>query len=176
MNKGTHALIAVSFFLAVIFTASVMHAAEKADRRVGGGKVVISTVAGNGSQDFKGDGGAATAASLSNPRTIAVDGAGNIYISDSTNNRVRKVDAATGTITTVAGNGTRDFSGDGGPAIKASLAFPMGLAVDKEGHLFIADARNHRIRRVDAKTGIITSVAGQGIRGQIGRASCRERG
>lgn len=165
VNPRTHAVVAAGLFLAAIFTASVIHAAEKADRRAGAGKVVISTVAGNGSQDFKGDGGAATAASLSNPRAIAVDGAGNIYISDSTNNRVRKVNAATGTITTVAGKGTRDFSGDGGPATKASLAFPMGLAVDKEGHLFIADARNHRIRRVDAKTGIITSVAGQGIRG-----------
>lgn len=165
MNKGTHAVIAVALFLAAIATASVIHAAEKADRRAGAGKVVISTVAGNGLQDFKGDGGAAVRASLSNPRGIAVDAAGNIYISDSTNNRVRKVDAATGTITTVAGKGTRDFSGDGGPATKASLAFPMGLAVDKEGNLFIADARNHRIRRVDAKTGIITSVAGQGIRG-----------
>ena len=165
MNKGTHAVVAAGLFLAAISTASVIHAAEKADRRAGTGKVMISTVAGNGSQDFKGDGGAATAASLSNPRAIAVDAAGNIYISDSTNNRVRKVDAVTGVITTVAGKGTRDFSGDGGPAIKASLAFPMGLAVDKEGHLFIADARNHRIRRVDAKTGIITTVAGQGIRG-----------
>lgn len=165
MNKGTHAIIAVGFFLAAISTASVIHAAEKADRRAGIGKAVISTVAGNGSQDFKGDGGAATVASLSNPRAIAVDGEGNIYISDSSNNRVRKVNAATGAITTVAGKGTRDFSGDGGPATKASLAFPMGLTLDREGNLFIADARNQRIRRVDAKTGIITTVAGQGIRG-----------
>lgn len=165
MNKGTHAIIAVSLFLAAISMASAIDAAEKADRRAGTGKVMISTVVGNGSQDYKGDGGAAVAASLSNPRAIAVDAAGNIYISDSTNNRVRKVDALTGVITTVAGNGTRDFSGDGGLATKASLAFPIGLAVDREGHLFIADARNHRIRRVDAKTGVITTVAGQGIRG-----------
>ncbi len=137
--------------------------AEKNDHRAG--KTVIATVVGNGTPDFKGDGGAAVAASLSNPRAVAVDAAGNIYISDSTNNRVRKVDAATGTITTVAGNGTRDFCGDGGPANKACLAFPMGLANDKDGNLFIADARNHRIRRVDAKSGIITTVAGQGIRG-----------
>ncbi|MBI5410881.1 MAG: hypothetical protein HZA21_02710 [Nitrospirae bacterium] len=165
MNKGTHAVIAVGFFLAAISMASAIDAAEKAGRRAGKSKAVIATVAGNGSQDFNGDGGTATAASLSNPRAIAVDAAGNIYISDSTNNRVRKVDAATGNITTVAGNGARDFSGDGGPAAKASLAFPMGLTVDREGNLFIADARNHRIRRVDAKTGVITTVAGQGIRG-----------
>jgi DNA-binding beta-propeller fold protein YncE len=138
-------------------------AVEKSDSK--GGKAVITTVAGTGAPDFKGDGAAALAAGLSNPRGVAVDAAGNVYISDSTNNRVRKIDAATGTITTVAGNGNRDYSGDGGPAVKASIAFPMGLAVDREGHLYIADARNHRIRRVDAKTGIITSVAGQGMRG-----------
>lgn len=137
--------------------------AEKTSLR--GGKTVIATIAGNGIADFKGDGNSAMMASLNNPRAIAVDAKGNIYISDSTNNRVRKVDVATGRITTVAGNGTRDYSGDGGPATQAALAFPMGLAVDREGNLFIADARNHRIRRVDAKTGIITTVAGQGIRG-----------
>lgn len=141
----------------------VTAAVDKPDLK--GGKAVITTVAGTGAPDFKGDGGAASAAGLSNPRGIAVDAAGNVYISDSTNNRVRKIDAATGTISTVAGNGNRDYSGDGGPAVKASIAFPMGLAVDREGNLFIADARNHRIRRVDAKTGIITSVAGQGMRG-----------
>ncbi|MBI4400518.1 MAG: hypothetical protein HY581_02660 [Nitrospirae bacterium] len=166
MNRGTRAIVAVGLCLCTMVWATGAGAAEKADRKAG--KVVISTVVGNGAPDYKGDGGAAVAASLSNPRAIAVDPAGNIYISDSTNNRVRKVDAATGTITTVAGNGVRDFSGDGGPATKASLAFPMGLAVDRDGNLFIADARNHRIRRVDAKTGIITTVAGQGIRGLAG--------
>ncbi len=163
MNREMRAIVAVGLCLMTSTAASGAAAAEKADRKAG--KVLISTVAGNGLQNYKGDGGAAVAASLSNPRAIAVDTTGNIYISDSTNNRVRKVDALTGVITTVAGNGTRDFSGDGGPAIKASLAFPMGLTVDQEGNLFIADARNHRIRRVDAQTGIITTVAGQGIRG-----------
>lgn len=168
MNNGTSAILAVGLGLMAMawgLGARQGDAAvgEKTDRQAG--KVVISTVVGNGSPDYHGDGGSALAASLSNPRGVTVDAAGNIYISDSTNNRVRKVDAATGVITTLAGNGIRDFSGDGGPATKASLAFPMGLAVDREGNLFIADARNHRIRRVDAKTGIITTVAGQGIRG-----------
>jgi sugar lactone lactonase YvrE len=151
-----------------ILVAGPAHAGAAEKTSVRSGKAVISTVVGNGTPDFKGDGGAAASASLSNPRAVTVDATGNLYISDSTNNRVRKVDGTTGVITTVAGNGTRDFSGDGGLATKASLAFPMGLTVDTEGNLFIADARNHRIRRVDAKTGIITTVAGQGIRGLAG--------
>lgn len=164
MNRTTHVLVTwgVCFGTAVAWIPATA-AVEKSDTK--GAKAVITTVAGTGASDFKGDGGAASAAGLSNPRGIAVDAAGNVYISDSTNNRVRKIDAASGTITTVAGNGNRDYSGDGGPAVKASIAFPMGLTVDREGHLYIADARNHRIRRVDAKTGIITSVAGQGMRG-----------
>ncbi|MEW6544857.1 MAG: NHL repeat-containing protein [Nitrospirota bacterium] len=166
MNGGTGILLGGVVVIALMAAAPGTGAAEKPGHH--GGKVVISTVAGNGSADSKGDGGAALAASLSNPRAVTVDAAGNLYISDSTNNRIRKVDAATGVIRTVAGNGTRDFCGDGGPAVKACLAFPMGLAVDPEGTLFIADARNHRIRRVDAKTGIITTVAGQGIRGLAG--------
>jgi sugar lactone lactonase YvrE len=163
MTKFMHGITVVGLCIGAIAWTPVASAADKADSKTG--KSVISTIAGNGAAEFKGDGGSAIAASLSNPRAVAVDPAGNIYVSDSTNNRVRKVDMATGTITTVAGNGTRDYSGDGGPAIKASLAFPMGLATDRDGNLYIADARNHRIRRVDAKTGIITTVAGQGIRG-----------
>jgi streptogramin lyase len=163
MKRTTTVLTAVSLLFGSMAWTSAIGAVEKADSKAG--KTVITTIVGNGSQDFKGDGGAAIAASLSNPRSIAVDAAGNVFISDSTNNRVRKLDAKTGTITTVAGNGNRDYSGDGDLATKASLAFPMGLATDRDGNLFIADARNHRIRRVDAKTGIITTVAGQGIRG-----------
>ncbi|MBI5853948.1 MAG: hypothetical protein HZB35_01695 [Nitrospirae bacterium] len=164
MNRTIRAIAALALCLgAAVGWTPATGAVDKSDAK--SGKAVITTVAGTGAPDFKGDGGAALAAGLSNPRGIAVDAAGNVYISDSTNNRVRKIDAATGTITTVAGNGTRDYSGDGGPAVKASIAFPMGLAADREGHLFIADARNHRIRRVDARTGIITSVAGQGMRG-----------
>lgn len=163
MNSNVRTVIPMVFSLLAMACALDATAADKTGRQ--GRALTILTLAGNGVQDFKGDGGAAIVASLSNPRGVAVDAAGNVYISDSTNNRVRKVEAATGTIVTVVGNGTRDYSGDGGPAIKASLAFPMGLAVDRDGNLFIADARNHRIRRVDAKTGIITTVAGQGIRG-----------
>ena len=94
------------------------------------------------------------------PRGLAVDGAGNVFIADTQNHRIRKVDSS-GVITTVAGNGTSGFSGDGGPATEASLAAPGGVAVDSAGNLFIADHDNHRIRKVDA-AGIISTVAGNG--------------
>jgi len=119
----------------------------------------INTVAGNGTLGFAGDGGPALNASFSNPRSLFVDGAGNIYISDSNNHRVRKVDAATGDINTVAGNGVQGLSGDGGPATSAALDGPFGIFVDAAGHIFFADGGNHRIRRVDAVTGSITTVA-----------------
>ena len=121
---------------------------------------IINTVAGNGTAGFSGDGGPATSASLNNPLEVAVDAAGNLYIADRANNRIRKVDTS-GTITTVAGTGTAGFSGDGGPAISASLNRPFGMAVDSAGNLFIADTSNQRVRKVDT-TGTITTVAGNG--------------
>ena len=119
---------------------------------------VITTVAGGGSS--LGDGGAATAAQLSSPHDVAVDGSGNLYIADTTNNRIRKVDASTGIISTVAGTGVFGFSGDGGPATSAQISSPEGVAVDGSGNLYIADWDNHRIRKVDAATGNISTVAG----------------
>jgi uncharacterized protein (TIGR03437 family) len=118
----------------------------------------ITTVAGNGSCCFSGDGGPATSASLADPSAVAVDSAGNLYIADTTNYRIRKVSG--GTITTVAGNGTFGFSGDGGPATGASLNWPVGVAVDSAGDLYIADEFNNRIRKVSG--GTITTVAGNG--------------
>jgi len=126
----------------------------------------ISTIAGNGVEAFSGDGGPATSASLNRPSGVAVDAAGNIYIGDSRNSRIRKVDAG-GIITTVAGNGASGFSGDGGPANAASLAAPRGVMVDAAGNLYIADMDNSRIRKVDAG-GIITTVAGNGVYGFSG--------
>ena len=122
---------------------------------------VVTTLAGNGAITYAGDGGPATRASFFNPAGVAVDGAGNVYIADSMNNRVRKVDTA-GTITTVAGNGTLGFSGDGGPASSASLWAPMAVAVDSSGNLYIADSSNGRIRKV-TPAGIITTVAGGAV-------------
>ena len=124
---------------------------------------VITTVAGNGAVGFAGDGGPATSAMLSDPFGVAVDAAGNVFIADRDNSRIRKVDAI-GVITTVAGNGTAGFSGDGNEATSAGLNWPEAVAVDPEGNLFIADTGNGRIRRVDT-SGIITTVAGGGSAG-----------
>ena len=112
---------------------------------------------------FGGDGGPAKKAFLSGPYDVACDGAGNLYIADTTNARVRFVNAQTGTISTIAGNGTQGFAGDGGPATDAELTDPQALAVDPAGTvLYIADYGDSHLRRVDLVTGIITTVAGSG--------------
>lgn len=129
----------------------------------GGG---ISTVAGKGTAGFGGDGGPATSALLAAPANVAVDGAGNLYIADRNNNRIRRV-GTNGIISTVAGTGAYGFSGDGILATDASLADPSGVALDSEGNLLIADAGNFRIRRVNA-SGIISTVAGNGTYGFSG--------
>ena len=126
----------------------------------------ITTVAGTGQYGFGGDGGPATAVRLAYPDDVAVDGAGNLYIAESSDDRVRKVDS-TGTITTIAGTGRFGFRGDGGPAVKADLFNPSGVAVDGAGNLYIADVSNHRIRKVDS-TGTITTIAGTGGSGFSG--------
>jgi sugar lactone lactonase YvrE len=131
-------------------------------RRVSIASKIITTVAGNGSQGFSGDGGAATAAALGNVSGVAVDSAGNLYIADANNSRIRRVIAGSGIITTVAGNGSQGFSGDGGDATLAGLNFPGGVALDSAGNLYIADIANCRIRRVAAASGIITTVVGNG--------------
>ncbi|MBI3693435.1 MAG: hypothetical protein HY238_01150 [Acidobacteria bacterium] len=125
---------------------------------------VITTVAGTGVPGFSGDGGPATRAQINSPTGITVDRAGNVYFTDQENDRVRKIDAS-GIISTVAGNGTLGFSGDGGPATRASLGEPSAVAVDAVGNLYIADYLNDRVRRVAAQTGVITTVAGNGSHG-----------
>ena len=136
-------------------------------RKVSGATGVITTVAGTGTIGFGGDGGPATSAHIWAPASVAIDGRGNLFFADNGNNRIRKVSAATGVITTVAGNSTGGYSGDGGAAISAQLANPNGVAVDGSGNLFIADQGNQRIRKVSA-TGVITTVAGTGARGYSG--------
>ena len=130
---------------------------------------IITVYAGsNGYNSFPvdGDGGQATVANLGDPQGIAVDKAGNLYIADAGVGRIRRVDATTGIITSVAGKTNATALGDGGPATAAMLAYPQGVALDGAGNMFIVDRENNaRIREVAAKTGIITTVAGNGIYG-----------
>ena len=123
---------------------------------------IITTAVGTGEKGFAGDGGPAAKALLNGPFDICFDRAGNLYFSDTFNNRIRRVDAASGVITTVAGNGEKGFSGDGGPAVDAALNEPYGVVVDRAGNLYIADRLNRRVRRVDAGSGAITTLAGTG--------------
>jgi len=127
---------------------------------------IIITVAGNHAAGYTGDGGPAISAELWQPSGTAVDASGNIFIADATNNCIRKVNSS-GIITTVAGNGTSVFSGDGGPAISAGMYYPTSVAFDAAGNLFIAASGDCRIRKVDA-SGIITTVAGSGVFGYSG--------
>jgi sugar lactone lactonase YvrE len=128
---------------------------------------IISTVAGEGICGFSGDGRLATHAQMSHGYGITLDAAGNLYFADSGNARVRRVDAVTGIITTVAGNGTVGYGGDGGPATSGEFNLPCGVAVDAQGNLYIADNNNQRIRKV-TPAGIVTTVAGNGTGGGSG--------
>ena len=123
---------------------------------------IITTAVGTGEKGFAGDGGPADAALLNGPFDIAFDAGGNLYFSDTFNNRIRRVDARSGVISTVAGNGDKGFSGDGGPATGAALNEPYGIALDRAGNIFVADRLNRRVRRIDAASGIITTLAGTG--------------
>ena len=136
-----------------------LYIADTADNRVR--KVtpqgIISTICGTGLPGFSGDRGKATAATLNAPASLAIDTAGNLYIADEGNFRVRRI-STDGTINTIAGNGGNGFAGDGGPATQAQLQ-PLAVAVDNKGILYISDLANSRIRKVDTQ-GVITTIAG----------------
>ncbi len=121
---------------------------------------IITTIAGNGTAGYSGDGGAATDATLNVPYGVAIDRIGNIYFSDNTNNVIRKVNYI-GIITTIAGNGTAGYSGDGGAATLAQLNGPTGLTIDAVGNIYIADQYNNCIRKINSG-GIISTFAGDG--------------
>ena len=138
-------------------------------RRIDAQTAIITTIAGNGTNGFSGDGGPALSAQISYPLALAIDAAGVLYFADNGNNAIRKI--SNGIITTVAGNGTYGFSGDGGPATSAELADPEGVAVDLAGNVYIADSSNYVVRKVDATSGNISTVAGT----YIGQTQADER-
>lgn len=140
----------------------------------GAASAIISTYAGTGEKGYAGDGGPAARALLNGPFDVAFDAAGNLYFSDTFNHCVRRIDAATGIIDTVAGRGEAGASGDGGKATAAQLNEPYGIVLDRAGNLYIADRHNHCVRRVDAG-GIITTLAGVGAKGYSGDGGSAQR-
>jgi DNA-binding beta-propeller fold protein YncE len=141
------------------FSDTFNHRIRRVDARIG----IITTCAGSGEAGYSGDGDAAIRARLNEPYGIAVDRMANVYIADRHNHCVRRVDGASGAITTVAGNGAAGYSGDGGPASRAGMVEPNGLALDPTQHrLFVADVADHRVRVVDLATGTISTFAGTG--------------
>lgn len=132
------------------------HRVHRVDLKTG----KLTVVAGNGKKGYSGDGGPATKASLNEPYEVRFDKNGNMFFVEMKNHVIRRVDAKTGVISTIAGTGKQGFSGDGGPAIKATFSVPHSIALDGKGGLYVADIGNHRIRRIDLKTGIVDSIAG----------------
>jgi len=133
-------------------------------RRVDTTTSVITTVAGNGHKGYSGNGSRATAAALNEPYEVRFDRDGNMFFVEMQNNIVRKVNAATGIVELIAGSGVRGFDGDGGPATQAQLSRPHSIALDNNENLYICDIGNHRVRKVDLTTGIISTFAGTGER------------
>jgi DNA-binding beta-propeller fold protein YncE len=131
---------------------------------------VITTAVGTGKRGFGGDGGPAERALLNGPFDVDFDPAGNLYFSDTFNHRIRRVEARTGVIATIAGSGEAGYSGNGGPAPQARLNEPYGIAIDQAGNAYVADRHNHCVRRIDGASGVITTLAGNGSPGFSGDA------
>jgi uncharacterized protein (TIGR03437 family) len=166
-GAGTAAQIDTSYAVAVDSFGN-LYVSDTLNHRVRkvGTDGTITTIAGTGQEGFSGDGGLATLSTLSFPRGLATDSAGNLYISDSGNYRVRKL-SSDGKLSTFAGNGQDGYSGDGGQAASAQLRMPRGLAADALGNVYIADSWNYRLRRVD-RNGVISTIAGTGQNGVSG--------
>lgn len=150
--------ITISLTGALYIADTFNHRIRRVDPKTG----IISTIAGTGQGKFSGDGGPASSACLKEPVALVEDREGNLYIADQSNNRVRKIDAGSGIISTVAGNGDPGYTGDGMAAIESGVSGPSGLALDAEDNLYIADTFSGRIRRIDKHTGIIETVVGDG--------------
>ncbi|MGA1197444.1 MAG: Ig-like domain-containing protein, partial [Candidatus Latescibacterota bacterium] len=148
----------ICFFFSIHFNSAMAQTSEPQ----------LITLSGTGSLGYNGDDQAATQAQINYPQGLAVDQAGNVYIADSHNQRIRKINPQTGIITTVAGNGGHGYSGNNNQATQAELGAPLGVFIDTNNNLFIADTENNRIRKVDAQTNVITTIAGTGIDGYSG--------
>ena len=164
-SPATQALLNNPFDLAfdpagnLCFADTYNHCIRRIDARSG----VITTIAGTGEQGFSGDGGPATRARMNQPYGMVIDRNCNIYVADRLNGRVRRIDGATGVITTLAGDGSGKYGGDGGPSTQSGMAEPNGLALDREHRrLFITDVADHRVRVIDLVTGVISTFAGTG--------------
>ncbi len=145
---------------ALYVTSVGQHRVLRLDRTSG----ILTSVAGSGGKGYAGDGGPAAAAQLNEPYEVRFDSAGNMYFVEMQNHLIRRVDAASGTISTVAGTGTAGFVGDDGSAMHAQFRQPHSIALDDRGMLYVADIGNHRIRRIDLNLGTITTIAGNGQR------------
>lgn len=148
----------------LIFTDRTNHRLRKIDMSTG----IITTIAGTGVSGLGAEGELATLTQLSSPSGLAFDEAENIYICDDGSSRIRRINIETGVISTFAGTGGFGFGGDGGLAVDAILSFPRSIRLDAGGHFYIADKNNHRVRRIDKVTNIITTVAGNGEMGMEG--------
>jgi len=135
----------------------------------------ITTIAGTGSAGFSGDGGPGTAGQINNPYGLAIGPDGALYFCEVDNHRVRRLDLKTHTLSTVAGSGKQGYSGDGGPALTASLNQPYEVRFDKAGDMFFAEMQNHIVRRVDARTRVISTAAGTGQPGFSGDGGAANR-
>jgi len=120
---------------------------------------IMTTIAGTGEPGYAGDGGPAAQALLNNPFDLAFDPSGNLCFSDTYNHCIRRIDARTGVISTIAGSGQSGFAGDGGPATQAQMNQPYGIVIDRAGNIYIADRLNKRVRRVDGSSGVISTLA-----------------
>ena len=129
---------------------------------------IINTIAGNDTTGFRGDNGLAINAEFNTPESLCLDKYGNIYIADVYNNRIRKITTSTGIITTIAGTNAGGYNGDNIPATNALLSSPESIAVDTAGNIYIGDGQNYRVRKVNSTSGVITTVVGSGVSGNIG--------
>jgi streptogramin lyase len=156
MNVGDPFGVEIGPDGALYITEVRNHRVRRLDLKTG----QLTTVAGNGTKGYSGDGGPATKAQLNEPYEVRFDRQGNMYFVEMQNHVIRCVEAQSGTIHTIAGTGQPGFSGDGGPAVKAQFTRPHSIALDHRGGLYVADIGNHRIRRIDLKTGTVASIAG----------------